>query len=250
MLARRWTGSVVRPASEKMSASEKMNGSRAEASVHRALADERRRQIVVELQENPEGLDAQELARRLELHPNTIRWHLAVLADAGIVDSHAGERTTPGRPRIVFTIREGSGADEHESYRLLATILTGTLSQLEDGRARAEEAGRAWGRYLVKAPPPHVETSDEQATQEIGDLLDEHGFRPEVRESRICMRHCPFRELAETAPGIVCSVHLGLISGALAELRSGIEVERLDAFAESDLCIAWLRRAPSEPDDR
>jgi hypothetical protein len=32
-----------------------------------------------------------------------------------------------------------------------------------------------------------------------------------------------------------------LIAGALAELRSSLEIERLDAFVEPGLCIAQLR---------
>ncbi len=210
-------------------------------SVHRALADPRRVAIVEELRADSDGLDAHELARRLGLHPNTIRWHLGILADAAIITSHAGDRTTPGRPRIVYTISEDADAAEPENYRLLAAILTGTFSSIEDGASRAEEAGRAWGHYLVNSPPPHLRTSDARATQEIVDLLDQQGFRPEAAERQIRMRRCPFRELAETDPGIVCSVHRGLIAGALAELRSSLEIERLDAFVEPGLCIAHLR---------
>jgi predicted ArsR family transcriptional regulator len=210
-------------------------------AVHRALADERRSRIVEELQQRPDGLDAHELAMRLDLHPNTIRWHLGILADAGIVTSHAGERTTPGRPRIVYTIRADADVGEPEHYRLLSTILTGIISELEDGTARAREAGQEWGRYLVKSPPPHVRTSDSDATDEIIRFLDEHGFRPEAAKGDIHMHRCPFSELAENNPGIVCGLHFGLISGALRELRSDLEVERLDAFVEPGLCIARLR---------
>jgi predicted ArsR family transcriptional regulator len=232
--------------------SEKMSATDPPTSVHRALADPRRVSIVEELRANPDGLDAHELARRLGLHPNTIRWHLGILADARIVTSHAGDRTTPGRPRILYTISEDADTAEHENYRLLATILTGTLSKIEDGARRAEEAGRAWGRYLVNSPPPHLRTSDAQATQEIVDLLDQHGFRPETAtaEGQIRMRRCPFRELAETDPGIVCAVHLGLIAGAFAELRSSLEIERLDAFVEPGLCIAQLRSKSKRGDEQ
>jgi len=220
-----------------------MSDQSTETRVHRALADERRVRILAELRGHPAGLDARELAQRLELHPNTIRWHLAVLADAGIVDSHPGERTTPGRPRVVFTVREGGAEDEGESYRLLATIVTGALAQVEGGAKRAEEAGRAWGRYLVDRPPPLTQIDDDAAVQQIIDLLEEHGFRPESVPGEIRMHRCPFRDLAENTPSVVCGVHLGLISGALAELSSSVEVERLDAFVEPELCVARLRKA-------
>jgi predicted ArsR family transcriptional regulator len=216
-----------------------MSENSAETTMHRALSDARRVRIVEELEANRAGLDAQELGRRLGLHPNTIRWHLAVLADAGIVDSRPGERTTPGRPRILFRIRRGE--TERENYRLLAAVLTGGFAQLPDAGSRAEDAGRAWGRYLVDRPPPHVQISDDEAVRQITDLLDEHGFCPEADAREIRMHRCPFRELAETAPGIVCSAHRGLISGALAELRSRVEVGELDPFVEPDLCVVKLR---------
>jgi len=216
------------------------------ASVHRALADERRRRIVAELRTARSGLDVQELARRLELHQNTIRFHLGVLLDAGLVDSQAAERTAPGRPRILYRLRPEAAAAGHDEYRLLATVLAGTVAQRDQGASEAERAGRAWGSYLVRRPLPLVSVSDEQATSEVVELLDEQGFAPEQGEAEIRMRRCPFHELAEMHPDVVCAVHRGLISGALAELGSRLEVEALDVFVEPDLCIARLSsRSPA-----
>ncbi len=54
------------------------------------------------------------------------------------------------------------------------------------------------------------------------------------------MHRCPFHDLAESHPEIVCAVHRGVVSGALDELGSELEVEGLDVFARPDLCIARL----------
>ncbi|HKD32220.1 MAG TPA: helix-turn-helix domain-containing protein [Gaiellaceae bacterium] len=207
---------------------------------HRALADERRRRIVEELRSERDGLDAGELARRLELHPNTVRWHLGVLADAGIVRSQPAARTRPGRPRILYTLtRDGAGgaADEH---RLLATIFAGALSDLGDGATRAEEAGRAWGRYLM-AREPLKRATDEEAVEGVVGLLEQQGFAPTAEGRDIHMHRCPFHDLAEAHPEVVCPVHEGLMSGALAALGSDLEVEGLDVFVRPDLCVARLR---------
>jgi predicted ArsR family transcriptional regulator len=219
----------------------KMSEHRTEATLHRALAEQHRARVLDELNREPDGLDAHELGRRLELHPNTIRWHLAILAEAGLVSSHPEVRTTPGRPRTLYALAEDSAA-RHENYRLLASILTATLAELPDGSARASEAGRAWGRYLVRRPPPHVRLSDTEAVAQIVEFLAQEGFRPSASADEIRMRSCPFRELAESGQQIVCAAHSGLISGALAELGSELRVERLDAFVEPHLCIAHLRR--------
>jgi predicted ArsR family transcriptional regulator len=211
-------------------------------AVRRALADPHRARIVEELHGAAGGLDVRELARRLGLHENTVRWHLGLLADARLVDSRPAANGKPGRPRMVYALRPGAqeagGRDEH---RLLATILTGAVSDTPDGERRAEEAGRAWGRYLVRRPSPLERVTDDEAVDELARLLDEEGFAAEAQGREIHMRQCPFHELAETNPGVVCGVHRGLMAGALEELGSDLEVEGLDVFVRPDLCVARLR---------
>lgn len=213
-----------------------------EITVHRALADERRSQIVDELEQAPEGLDVRQLAQRLGVHQNTVRWHLGILADAGVVASRTAERSAPGRPRILYTLRPEAAVGARDEYRLLATILTGTVSSLDDGSARAEEAGRAWGRYLVTSPPPGTKAGDEQATREVVGLLEQQGFAPRVENGEIHMCRCPFAELATSHPEIVCRLHRGLIDGALQELGSDLQVGELEIYPRPDLCIARLER--------
>ncbi len=211
------------------------------ALARRALADDHRLRIVEGLRAAPDGLDVQQLASRLGLHRNTVRWHLGILADAALVESRPAPNGRPGRPRMLYVLRPGAndavGGDEH---RLLATILTGTVAGLPDGERRAEDAGRAWGRYLAAKPSPLERVSEQWAVSEVTRLLDEQGFAAESRGTEIHMRRCPFHDLAETNPEIVCGVHRGLVSGALAELGSDLDVEGLDVFVRPDLCIARL----------
>ena len=233
-----------------------MTGRGEDASVHRALADERRARIVEELHAEVAGLPARELAARLGLHPNTVRWHLAILADAGLVTGRAAERTTPGRPPIVYVLTGSGGRAGSEGYRFLATVLSGALSGLVGGAEKAFAAGCEWGRYLVTRPPPGARVGEAEATREVVGLLAQHGFRPEAVPGEIRMHACPFRDLAESEPEIVCGLHRGLISGALAELGAGLTVSSLDAFVGPNLCVARLDgakpddRVPSRPADR
>jgi predicted ArsR family transcriptional regulator len=212
--------------------------------VRRALADDHRVLIVDELRAAPDGLGVRDLAPRLGLHENTVRWHLGVLDDAGLVDAAPAPDGRPGRPRMLYRLRAGAAprakADDH---RLLATILTGTVAELPDGEARAGEAGRAWGRFLVRRPSPLERVSEDEAVAEVARLLDEEGFAAELQGHEIHMHRCPFHDLAEANPDVVCSVHRGLMEGALEELGSNLEVERLDVFVRPDLCIARLGRS-------
>jgi predicted ArsR family transcriptional regulator len=212
-----------------------------EQHVRRALADERRSALVDLLRGHREGLDVQELAHALGLHPNTVRWHLGVLDDAGLIESHSAGSHGPGRPRIVYQLSTSARDGGRDEHRLLATILTGIVADSADARARAARAGEAWGRRLT--PLASGPTPDEEATAAVVGVLEEQGFAPELSEDReIRMRRCPSRDRAAAHPEVVCAVHRGLVDGTLANLGSDLAVSRLDILAEPDLCI--MRLAP------
>lgn len=215
-------------------------GREADTAVHRALADERRVRIVAELDTARAGLDAAEIGRRVGLHPNTVRWHLHVLAGAGLVCSAPEARQRPGRPRVLYRLEHTEHAPPHEEYRPLATVLAELASA--SGSRACEEAGRSWARRLF----PEVsedDADDERAIGTIVRLLAEQGFEPTAAGHEIEMRHCPFHDLAETMPGVVCAVHRGLISGGLAQLQSKLAVSELEIFPRPGVCIAHLAEA-------
>ena len=123
-------------------------------------------------------------------------------------------------------------------YRMLAEVLIGTLGARSDRRERAVAAGRDWGRRMTQGgdtgePAPHVE--------HLVTLLHHLGFAPERRaDGAIALRHCPFLELASDHADVVCSVHLGLMQGALEGWDADVTATGLDPFVEPDLCLAHL----------
>ncbi|HKD94185.1 MAG TPA: helix-turn-helix domain-containing protein [Gaiellaceae bacterium] len=192
---------------------------------------ERQRQMILEaLRSAHDGLDTNQLAERLDLHPNTIRWHLGLLTDAGLVHETPERRHGRGRPSIVHCLTGEGIARGRDEYRLLATVLTEVVAGDRDGEARAYEAGVRWGRHLQQGEPEAG----------IADLLDQEGFAAEQHGDRVEMRRCPFYALAEGSPQVICTLHHGIIDGALAEAGSEQTVDRLDPFVEPGLCIAHL----------
>lgn len=193
---------------------------------------ERQREMIVEaLRSERDGLDTNQLAERLGLHPNTIRWHLGVLGDGGLVHAVPERRHGRGRPSVVHRLTGEGIASGRDEYRLLATMLTDVVSHDRDGEARAYEAGVRWGRHLQQAEPD----------ASLAHVLDREGFAAEQHGNRLEMRRCPFYALAEDSPQVVCTLHHGIIDGALVEAGSEQTVERLEPFAEPGLCIAHLR---------
>ncbi|GIH69959.1 helix-turn-helix transcriptional regulator [Sphaerimonospora thailandensis] len=210
--------------------------------------NESRSQVLAVLQEAGRPLSAGEVAKRVRLHPNTARFHLDALVEADLAERNAEDRDQPGRPRILYTARPESAHSGRRSYRLLAEILAGSLAAETPQPAQAAlRAGRAWGRYLADRPPPFRRLDVEAATRQLVRMLADIGFAPEPAEDgrKVLLHHCPFRETAEAHREVVCSIHLGLMQGLLAELGAPIEAERLDPFVEPDLCVARFAPAAS-----
>lgn len=215
-----------------------------------AVLGESRSRVFDLLRSAGRQLGVQEIAQRTGLHPNTARFHLDGLVDAGMAERATARGGQPGRPRVVYQAKPAASGAGRRSYRLLAEILTTLVADHVPGPQRAAtEAGRAWGGYLTERPAPSEHLDTTQAVERLTGVLAEIGFDPELESAdlrtdetgaRIRLRRCPFREVAERHQDVVCALHLGLMHGALAELRTPVTTDRLDPFVEPDLCIAHL----------
>jgi predicted ArsR family transcriptional regulator len=182
------------------------------------------------------------IADALDVHPNTVRFHLDTLVSTGRVEQVAPDRKGPGRPALMFRATQRMDPGGPRRYRLLAEILTSVLAGDRDGGAWAFAAGREWGLQLKPPPPSTAAAPDgQESIEHLVGLLDELGFAPQRRgEMQVELRHCPFLELAESQKAVVCQIHLGLMRGALETWQAPVTVDRLDAFVEPDLCLVHL----------
>lgn len=206
---------------------------------HRALSDWTRVTLLEELRQAPSPLDAQELAERAGIHVNTVRFHLEVLTRAGLVVSEVERRSRRGRPRRLW--RATADAGPEAGYRMLAEALAGYLEHsAPDAEQLGLQIGSAWGARLVRADGAEVEGG----LHRVLGLLARLGFSPELAEvggrSRINLHHCPFLEVASGNRRLVCSAHLGLLRGALAEVGAPVTVSDLEPLVEPSLCVAHL----------
>lgn len=206
----------------------------------------RRDAVLGVLRESSAPLSIAEIAERLGVHANTARFHLESLERRGQVERAAPAQRVPGRPPLLFRAVPRMDPEGPRHYRLLAEALADSLSGAAAARERLVEAGRSWWRRSrsrfadVRRPGPR------QSVDGLVTVLDELGFAAEELEGdapRIGLRSCPFLELATSRPEVVCPVHLGLMLGALEEWESPLTVERLQPFAEPDLCVAHLAAA-------
>jgi predicted ArsR family transcriptional regulator len=182
------------------------------------------------------------IADQLGVHPNTVRFHLEGLVADGRVECVEPDVKRQGRPPQLYRAIRGMDPGGPRHYRLLAEILTLGLAGDHDATAKALEAGRAWAQRVTK--PGRKPSGARTSINRLIGLLDELGFAPQRLRSRdevqIGLRHCPFLELAEDSAAVVCPIHLGLMQGALSAWDAPVSVDRLEPFAEPDLCITHL----------
>ena len=207
----------------------------------------RRREVLDCLEAASGPLSVVDVAGLARLNANTARFHLDGLVSDGLADRSAEERETPGRRRILYSAHPD--AIGPRSYRLLAEMLIGLVASVAGVHASAVDAGRSWGRHLVQRPAPSQRMDADETVGRLHRLLDEIGFQPETQtlagRVEVRLRHCPFREVAARHPEVVCAMHLGIMQGALGELRGPLEAEGLQPFVTPHLCVAKLRSAPA-----
>lgn len=226
---------------------------------HGALATASRVRILELVRGASTPLDVRQLAARSGLHPNTVRFHLKVLIDAGLARGEPDPRGNSGRPRLVYSAITAGPVHRHTNgYLLLADILAGYLAANSTIRTGlAEEAGREFARRhrLPDQRSPDA-TTGESTGPAPGDavhrsvaMFTELGFEPELRQDgshrRILLHACPFHAVARKHPDVICALHLGLLKQTLADLDAPSEVIRLEPFVTPQLCIAHLTGPPA-----
>lgn len=212
-----------------------------------ALGESRSRVLEI-LQDTGAQLGVSEVAAKLSLHPNTVRFHLDALVASGLVESEPEENDLRGRPRMLYSANANSASAGRRNYRLLAEILASSIgAQVSRPREASINAGREWGHYLGGGPPPFKRVNADEATGRLVSAMEDIGFAPEAvtrgRHRQVLLHRCPFREVAQEHPEVVCSIHLGLMNGVLAELDAPLQVDQLDAFVEPSQCVASLSRS-------
>jgi predicted ArsR family transcriptional regulator len=205
-------------------------------AVLKALGDETRFSMYQELAGSTVPVTASELADRLGIHANTVRLHLERLREAGLVEVEPVHRGTVGRPQHVYSLAPGApglGFDP-PSYTLLAGLLAALAERIGADGDDAAAAGRAWGTEAGRR------TRSKSCAKALFGEMDRLGFDPESEalpgnRLDIAFLHCPFRELAEAYPELVCNLHRGLCEGVVDQAGSG-SVVGFSTLYEPDPC--------------
>ncbi|TCJ97167.1 transcriptional regulator [Nocardia alba] len=178
-----------------------------------SAAPRQRDKVLALVRDSLEPLDAPVIARALDIHPTTARFHLNALIEDGAVEGTWLPSQTVGRPRKGYV---AVGADP------AAALLDALLAQLGDTAAerqgKAAAAGRVWADTLSTPEVEATEVPDPVTV--VTATLARLGFQVVStissfgdHEIRIC--NCPLRRVARNAPEIVVGIQQGFIERVL-----------------------------------
>jgi predicted ArsR family transcriptional regulator len=188
----------------------------------KALGDNTRYAIYLELARSARPLATADISETLDLHPNTVRPHLERMREAGLLDVEVGGRGDVGRPQHRYSIAANAPSlgFEPPTMPVLARMVLSMAARLQASADDAEAVGRSEGATRAK---PYAQAPS--TLEALVSDLDRLGFDPIVTDvagdpdaAVVAFGHCPFAELAETHPELVCGLHRGLVAGFVAEM--------------------------------
>jgi predicted ArsR family transcriptional regulator len=211
--------------------------------VLKALGDNTRYAIYLELARAAAPLATAEIAEALGLHPNTVRPHLERMREVGLLEVVSAARGAVGRPQHRYSLAADAPAlgFEPPAFPVLARMLLRLAAQARLPAADAIEAGREHGAAAAARIDPAV-PCEEALLAELAAL----GFDPAAVGDddgvTIGFTRCPFQELAQANPELVCSLHRGLVEGFVAARRGGT-VTAFHDLADRTPCQVEIARS-------
>ncbi|HEX6419433.1 MAG TPA: helix-turn-helix domain-containing protein [Acidimicrobiales bacterium] len=221
-------------------------------AVLKALGDNTRYAIYLELARSSRPLATAEIAETLDLHPNTVRPHLERMREVGLLTLETDARGTVGRPQHRYSLaaEAPSLGLEPATFPVLARMLLRVAAVGGLDRSEVVDAGRDQGEADAEVLARELDIAVSDAGTCVEGLvarLDALGFDPAVAgdddQATVAFTHCPFRELAEAHPEIVCALHEGLVAGIVGRL-GGAAVNAFHTLTDRTPCQADLALTP------
>jgi predicted ArsR family transcriptional regulator len=212
--------------------------------VFKALGDNTRYAIYLELARSPLPLSTAEIADSLDLHPNTVRPHLERMRDVGLLGVDADSQGTVGRPHHRWSLAADAPSLglEPSGFRLLARLLAGVAATARIDSEAVAQVGRLQG---MAAGAARAAAGTLSCLEALVDELADLGFDPAVVDdgsvTTVAFTHCPFQELAEAFPELVCHLHRGIVEGIVRGVPNAeVAVESFATLADRDPCRVEL----------
>jgi predicted ArsR family transcriptional regulator len=167
-------------------------------------------QAVVDAGADPVGRD--EVAAALGVGRTLAAFHLDKLVDAGLLEvsfARRSGRSGPGAGRPAKLYRRATGE------RAVSVPPRTYLSAAELLAEAVERSGADAALYDVARRHGREAGAAAGAGADPVEVLTARGYAPEADGSAVRLRNCPFHQLAEGFPPLVCGMNLALVEGVL-----------------------------------
>lgn len=206
-------------------------------SLFKALGDNTRYAIYLELARSAVPLSTAEIATELDLHPNTVRPHLERMRDVGLLAVEVDNRGNVGRPQHRYSLAADAPSLglEPAAYPLLAALLANVAALFGPDSDSVADVARDHGRRRAEARQKTTPECVAAVTAELAELGFDPASATDGNVSTIAFTRCPFRPLAEAFPELVCQLHRGMVEG-MVDVLGGADVARFATLEDRDPC--------------
>ena len=200
----------------------------------RGLTQLSRLKLLRAIQVSPDST-LHELVDETGLHANTVREHLQILEDEGLIASTTVHRGTRGRPPVVYHAVAAPAESAAAQRRIRLSLEHGDLLR------------------RVAPELDHTAELGEAAVHQLDALyehLEDAGLQPDIddRSLSVGLIPCPYHTVVDEEQDLVCHVHEQLIADVLAQVPGPVRMREVRPFTTPHSCavLLELRTAPPE----
>lgn len=177
------------------------------------------------------------LADQLDINPITVRHHLLILEDQGLIKA-IERRHGVGRPHLVYYLTNQGQEEISLSYLHLTDKLLSSIGQNYGNEALVNLLQRI-GTDEALAHNLSPDSNHTEFMDNFCEILSERGYQVdwEIRNNRVFIRNasCPFSQLKQSHPEI-CSLDLAYFS---AILRKDLRLESGNGHPDSSCLYSY-----------
>lgn len=205
------------------------------------LSEPHRREVYRVVRQARRPLTRDEVSRATGINRRLTAFHLDRLAAAGFLITDYARPEGRGGPGSGRPAKRYAASDIEvelsvpaRHYVFAARLLARAVSeQPTDAVAASYDAARDEGRRIGESRRP---TAARRRRAAVIEALDDLGYEPVDEGSRaIRLRNCPFRAVADVAPGLVCGMNRELVTGILE--GAGVDGEAQPTGQAPDCCV-------------
>lgn len=166
------------------------------------------------LQSAGDPLSVNQVAEQLEMHRNSVRFHLDALVEKGYVAQSVASTGVPGRPPLHYTATADSPTISNmHMAEMVEVLLHRFVAPSPDPESMAIQAGRDWGLRVVEDDP---DAGDGDTLTDLARYFGHRGFTASSRDDALTFTRCPFRgNVDDEVMPLICAMHRGFVEGYL-----------------------------------